>query len=342
MIDERRETQATLYALGALPLEEVRDFEMTLRGDLQLQILVTELRTAADWMVASFPRAAPPPALKQRVLTAIDQRLATVSSDSGPAPVESAPLLNWLPWIVAAGFAVLCVILLFVGQSFRRQNGALVEQLSDLREQSAQLQAQRDELQGQLDQVKAGYDALNSDLQKQVAQQTTDLQRQKTDLQKQLDTQSADSQRQITGLKRQLFQSSTEKERLSKELSDAWASINRDLFAQMRMSVLKPVGDAPARALAASIWDIANQKGMLIVEGLPVLPPSLTYQLWLFDGKSPSGPINAGLFKVDEQGAARIQFSRLAVRAEDVSRFAISTERRGGAPAPTKLVLSSN
>ena len=48
MIDERREAQASLYALGALPLEETREFETALRGDLRLQLLLAELSGALD------------------------------------------------------------------------------------------------------------------------------------------------------------------------------------------------------------------------------------------------------------------------------------------------------
>jgi len=342
MIDERREAQASLYALGALPLEETREFETALRGDLRLQLLLAELSGAADAMVAAFPRLEPPVALKGKLFAAVDQRMIAVPWTAGEVRPDAAAGPTWLPWAVAAGFSGLCVVLIFLGQSFRQQNAGLVQQVGVLKEQFGQLQAERDTLQAQVDQVSTNYGQLNSDFQKQLADKTAEFQRQKADLQKQLEQHAADSQRQITVLKRQLFQSSSDKDRLNQQLADAWSSLNKDPFAQLRMATLKPSTDAPSRAVAASLWDIAAQKGMFVVEGLPLLPSSRTYQLWLFDAKSPANPVNAGLFNVDEQGTARIQFTRLAARVEELSRVAISSERRGGAATPTRIILTSS
>ena len=48
MIDERREAQAAEYVLGALPAEELRDFEQALLSNLELQLFVQELRASAE------------------------------------------------------------------------------------------------------------------------------------------------------------------------------------------------------------------------------------------------------------------------------------------------------
>src|SRR5437667_8951081 len=119
MTEDRREAQASLYALGVLPTEEVLEFEAALRGDLKLQLLVGELSSAADLMVAAFPRLEPPPFLKRRVLSAIDRGVAGAASGAPLTTTGGAPGQSWVGWVVAAGFAGLCVLLLFLGQKFR-------------------------------------------------------------------------------------------------------------------------------------------------------------------------------------------------------------------------------
>src|ERR1051325_8596265 len=98
MIDERKEAQASLYVLGALSGEELIEFETALRADLQLQLLVKELRGTAGAMVAAFPRVAPPPALKQRILNAIAPRQPATLSVVRSDPAEASSWMAWAPW----------------------------------------------------------------------------------------------------------------------------------------------------------------------------------------------------------------------------------------------------
>ena len=60
MMDERRESQASLHALGILPPAEMAEFEQAVRSDLELQLLVSELREAAAAVVAARPEAFAP------------------------------------------------------------------------------------------------------------------------------------------------------------------------------------------------------------------------------------------------------------------------------------------
>src|SRR5262245_28652958 len=108
MIDERIEAQASLYALGALPPEETTEFEAAMLRDLQLQLLVKELRGTVGAMVVALPQVAPPPALKEQVLAAITDRAAgRLSASSG----RESSWMFWVPWALAACFAILCVVL---------------------------------------------------------------------------------------------------------------------------------------------------------------------------------------------------------------------------------------
>src|SRR5438132_9837373 len=166
MSDERREAQATLYAIGALPPEEVYEFEMALRGDLKLQLLLAELAAAADAIAAGLPPQPPPPRLKEKIMAAVDQDLAATSG-TGPDLLSGENLSGqvWVGWAVAAAFAVLCLLLLWLGHSFRRQNAALAQELEQLKGQSAQIQAERDNLQEQVEQLSAHYGELSSNFQ---------------------------------------------------------------------------------------------------------------------------------------------------------------------------------
>src|SRR5262245_36306412 len=101
MIDERREAQASLYVLGILPEDEVREFETALRGDLPLQMLVRDLRDATSAMAAAFPRVAPPPELREAVLAAAGGAPAARPL----ARLEGTPWFVWMPWAMAACFA---------------------------------------------------------------------------------------------------------------------------------------------------------------------------------------------------------------------------------------------
>ena len=144
MIEERREAQASLYALSALPAEEVREFESALRTDLELQLLVRELRTAADAMTVAYPHAAPPPDLKEKIFAAIDSRggSSIIPFGNGRSSAGQA----WLPWALAACFALLCVALIGLGHSLRRQGVELSQLLEQESEKAAALERERNEL----------------------------------------------------------------------------------------------------------------------------------------------------------------------------------------------------
>ena len=345
MIDERREAQASLYVLGALPMEEVREFEQALRADLELQLLVAELRSAADAMVVAFPQITPPPALKQSILAAV----APAEPRAVPVIVQpdsfTRALQNWLPWALAACFAILCVLLLGLGHSFRQQATNFAEALEEKKQQYADLQRHNQDLQNQIDQTAATYSRQVGDLRQQAVQKAEEAQKaqkQTADLQRQMEQKGAEVlqlERQAGLLQRQLRQSVDEIQRLNDQLVNP---VNQDRLAQLRMGVLTPSARGPAGATGASVWDVAEQKGLLAIEKLTPLPPTHDYQLWLLGDPKFAGPVSAGVFNVDVQGNVRLQFTT-AVRVDAANRFAVSVERKGGAPAPSdNIVMISN
>ena len=140
-------------------------------------------------------------------------------------------------------------------------------------------------------------------------------------------------------LQRRNLEMTDEVKRLNEQLT---SPATTDRFTQLRIGVLNPTPDGSPRAVGVSVWDIAEQRGVLILENLPVLPSTQDYQLWLLGDPKIAGPVNAGVVGVDERGNARVQF-RTAVLVDAAERFAISVERKGGVPAPQgKIVMLSN
>jgi len=339
MIDERKEAQASLYVVGALPPDEARDFERALPADLELQLLVTELRAAADVMVAAFPRVAPPPDLKQRIMEEIDAGDTTGNT----IPLREADFGNWLywvPWALAACFAILCVVLIGTGASLRRQMAGLRQQIDQVSEATNESeQQQRQQVQTIIQQV-TNYQQRAADLQTQLAQRAQDYQRDTTRLYDQLKQATNRLQFQRVPLLRQL----EEQQDLIDELQDAISQVtvpSSDRFSQVRLLSLVPTTNGPAGSAGAAAFDLVSQQGSVDVQNLPPLANG-DYQFWLFDPRYIT-PVSGGVFSTDAQGHTQYQF-RSSVPIAAVVAFAISIERKGGAPTPTpnRVVMTSN
>ena len=124
-------------------------------------------------------------------------------------------------------------------------------------------------------------------------------------------------------------------ERLSSRINELR---RKDQMSQMRIAMLGSLLENAPKAVAVSVWDSNRQKGVLVVENLTPLPPDKDYQLWLIDAKYP-GPVDAGVFRVDEKGKVRFEFtSKLPVMNFD--KIAVTQERKGGVAKPEgKMVL---
>jgi anti-sigma-K factor RskA len=110
-------------------------------------------------------------------------------------------------------------------------------------------------------------------------------------------------------------------------------------FQNVRIAMLSSLlADSP-KAVAVSLWDDRQQRGVFVVQNLKPLPADRDYQLWVIDPKYPA-PVSAGVFQVDAQGNVRLQFKADKL-IESASKFAVTQEPKGGLPAPTlkNLVL---
>lgn len=343
MIDERHETQASLYALGALPREEAREFEAALRADPQLQGVVAELRGAVDAMVAGFPQVAPPATLKSRVLGAVTARIAAPvppTSVTGLDAVRTPGWMVWLPYTLAVCFAVLCVVLISLGRNLREQALDLREQLTRRAAEAEDLKGRLDEVQTETDEKGSNYERRIADLRGEASGRIADLQRAATFLTNQL-------QREQSDLKRRLGASEADASRLKREkeaLEEALKGVplaNNDRLNNARVALLRPTAAGSSQTLGTSIWLASDQRGLIVLENLPALPASQSYQLWLFEPGA-SAPVSAGVFASEPTGPVRHQFT-VAAPVRAVERFAVSVEPKGGAPRPTgKFVLTSD
>jgi anti-sigma-K factor RskA len=110
-------------------------------------------------------------------------------------------------------------------------------------------------------------------------------------------------------------------------------------LAGLRIAMLNSLlADSP-KAVAVSLWDNQQQRGVFIVQNLKPLPVDKDYQLWVIDPQYPA-PVSAGVFQVDAQGNMRLQFKADKL-IESANKFAVTMEPKGGLPTPTlkNLVL---
>lgn len=269
---------------------------------------------------------------------------------AAPSPLEEPPEAPpqeqanwpWVPWVVAAAFAVICFVLLGMTGKLRQRSNDLNQQLADAQAAYADLQSEQATLQNKLARIETNYGARITDLQKQVVQKTQEIQRQKTDFESKLETRGnevAQAEKQLKVLRTQAAQNAAELNRLGEALTGVNAPSQNQL-TELRVGIMRPTVDALANAVASAAWDLGEQKGVLVVEGLPPLSGDRDYQLWILDA-SARAPISGGVFRTNERGATRAEF-RATANVQSADRFAISVERKGGATVPGRYILASN
>jgi anti-sigma-K factor RskA len=337
MIDERREAQASLYVLGALPWEEQREFEAALRAELPVRRLVKELRGTASAMVAAFPRINPPPVLKEKILAAVDERGPASARVLALDPTRTPPWMAWMPWALAACFALLCIVLISLGHRLRQQAVALSEQLGERNDEAADLKKQMELLQAQLAEQATNFQQRALTLERDAIKRIEDLNRQTTAFTNQFQKQQAEIQKQLVFYRDRAEQLARDNKALEDALATAagGAAPGNNRLANARITVLRP-SDPQSRAIGAALWSPQDQRGLLALENLAPLPPNQSYQLWLIDPRKT--PISAGVLPADATGSLRLQFNP-DIKVDAVERIAVSIEPKGGSPMPTGRIV---
>ena len=126
----------------------------------------------------------------------------------------------------------------------------------------------------------------------------------------------------------------------TQDLKQAVATLQEtNRLASLRIAMLNSMLEDSPKAVAVSLWDEKEQRGVFLVQNLKPLPADKDYQLWVIDPKYPT-PVSAGVFQVDAQGNVRLQFKTDKL-IENAGKFAVTQEPKGGLPVPTlkNLVL---
>jgi anti-sigma-K factor RskA len=100
--------------------------------------------------------------------------------------------------------------------------------------------------------------------------------------------------------------------------------------SDIRLIELKGLEAAPA-ASAKLIWNPVARSGILMTNGLPKTPTDKAYELW---GIAGTEPIPAGVFRVNDQGQARLRMPVLA-QGKDFDKFAVTLEPAAGVEKPS-------
>ena len=294
MIDEPTEENAALYVLGLLEAGEREAFEARLSGDAALQALVRELRGTVAALAFAAPEAAPPAALRARLLERIG---ATAAKGARPGTrPRSSGAAFWLPWAAAAALALAAG---WLGQDLlaSRQEAESLRTTSELADLSRRDAENRREAERIL-----------------LAAQLAATTRQAADLQQRLD----DVGGRLDGANRRVAE-------LARQLQ-----AEGDL-AKLRIATLVSMLDNSPQARAVAVWDPTRQQGLFTAHQLPAPGAGQDYELWVID-PARKQPVSGGIVSLDAQGNARVEF-----RPEDpvaqAAKFAVSRERKGGAPA---------
>ena len=304
MNPERQDELAPLYALDLLEGAEKAEFEAFLAANPAAQAEIRQLRETVSALAYAAPATEPPAALKGRILAATS-RGPQGREAAAPARVIAFPTL--IAWAAAACFALAAAWTTHLYVNARsehlRERDRL--QLADLELQSARnrLEAER---------------IVNS-------------------------RELADARRDLTHTRRELADAT---QRIA-DSDQRIAVLDRKLAAQGDLDQLKIatlaslLGNTPD-ALAVAVWDPTGQKGVLSVSKLPAVASNKDYQLWVIDPTYPA-PVSGGIFTVDPAtGEARVNFKAGKPIKSGGAKFAVSLERKGGAPAPQgKIVLIS-
>ncbi len=83
---------------------------------------------------------------------------------------------------------------------------------------------------------------------------------------------------------------------------------------------------------ATVLFDREKQRAYLVALDLPPLAEEYDYQLWHIGN---AGPVDGGVFEVDEAGYAVLEVRNLPAAGNALTAFAVTREPRGGSATPT-------
>ena len=337
---ERHEELAALAALDLLTSAEQVEFASAVAAHPELQALVVSLRSTSAELAHTAPSAEPPAALKSRVLATIAALPAPVAQ---PSTLNAQPragggtLIQFPTWLALAAAACFALVAAYFGQAYQTERATAAtlrdqQSLADLALRSTQNQLEAERLIARRELADATAKAAEST--RLVATLESRL--------NEATRASADTSRLLASTREQIDSARRDLAARDQRVTD----LTRQLAAQGTLADYKIatlaslLGNSP-QSLAVAVWNPANQEGVLTVQKLPALAADKDYQLWIVDPQY-SNPVNGGVFRVDPTtGETRVNF-RADQPIKTLARFAVSLERKGGAPkAEGTMVLLS-
>ncbi|MBA3944903.1 MAG: anti-sigma factor [Herpetosiphonaceae bacterium] len=306
-----------LYTLGALEPSEQEIADEHLRGCAHCRALLNESERIVAALARTPEQIEPPADLRARVMARAQQARPAVSV---PSPAQAAtppaskawwrqlggPPQGRTPLLVrrVIGVGALALLLALAGNTVRLQG-----QIRQTQKEAATQQQTSAALQSQMAQTQS---------EAATRQQTIVALRSQME---QTQKEAAAQQQTSAALQSQMEQ--TQKE----------AAAQRQIIDAVRAPGTRVVAFSGTGANVRSqlVVNAAGNQAFLLADGLPVLPPDKTYELWLLQGQKPVG---SNLFHVDQHGSATLQV-QVPTQLKDYQAAAISVEPAGGSTAPT-------
>lgn len=158
MSDETREEQAALAALDLLSGQEAAEFRAALQADPALRKEVDDFTESAAALIYGLPITKAPPGVLERVLA------ETRGSKAAPVAPSLPSRFNFLPWAVAASFAVAATIFYFRMSDLHRTALEIREQYEALLLEKATADEERRTAGEQLAAAKSERAALQKEI----------------------------------------------------------------------------------------------------------------------------------------------------------------------------------
>lgn len=142
MITDLQEELASLHALGLLEGADKSGFESELTGNTELRSLHASLVESAAAIALSAPPVEPPSNLKARILAACTEPSRSAGDAPSGEKVVTFPLLQLVPWALAAALALAATWFASQNASLRSENASLSteRQLAEIAYKMAQNQ----------------------------------------------------------------------------------------------------------------------------------------------------------------------------------------------------------
>jgi anti-sigma-K factor RskA len=142
--------------------------------------------------------------------------------------------------------------------------------------------------------------------------------------------QALATERRIEALEAELRAAEAVRASLEQRLAEAGRFRELVGHPESRLASLAGLPAAP-QARARVVFNTGSREAVLLVAGLPPAPEGKAYEVWVI-GRGAPAP--AGVFHVDEQGAAVVRLPTVEETAR-VRTFAVTLEPAGGVRAPT-------